>query len=59
MTAAEALQKAEDHMRKAERAALDLAKAQPDAIGRLTYESVASTHKHDAEVCRVIRESLE
>lgn len=58
MTAAEALLKAETQIRKAEKDALDLAARQPDSIGRLTYESVASTHKYDAEVCRIIRESL-
>ena len=59
MTAAEALLKVEEQILKARQSALDLAARQPDAIGRLAYESVASTHKHDAEVCRIIRESLE
>lgn len=58
MTAAEALLAAEELILKARQVALDKVEAETDELGRLVYESVASTHKHDAEVCRLIRENL-
>jgi hypothetical protein len=58
MTAAEALLRAEELMLEARQVALDKAEKEPDAVGKHTYDCVASTHKADAEICRMLRGSL-
>lgn len=45
-------------MLEARQVALDKAEKEPDKIGRHTYDCVASTHKADAEICRMLRGSL-
>lgn len=57
MDAKAMLLKAEELILRAWQSALDKAAKEPDALGRLTWESVASAHKLDADVCRLLRES--